>query len=75
MRKRQTPVLEAPALVQPAQLQLLAIPEVARILCIGRTKVYSLIKTDGLPTVKVGSATRVSVVALQRWIEQHERAS
>ena len=53
MRKRQTPVLEAPALVQPAQLQLLAIPEVARILCIGRTKVYSLIKTDGLPTVRV----------------------
>jgi excisionase family DNA binding protein len=73
MRKRlpQTP-LPAQAVVQP---QLLTIPEVCKILNIGRTKVYSLIKTDGLPVVRVGDVSRVSVASLQRWIEQRERAS
>lgn len=71
MRKRQTQ-----AAVQPVvPNQLLSIPEVAKVLNIGRTKVYDLIKTDGLPVVRLGNATRVSVISLHRWIEQHEQAS
>ena len=71
MRKRQ-----AQAALHPvAPLQLLTIPEVARVLNIGRTKVYGLIKKDGLPVVRVGEATRVSVTSLLRWIEQREHAS
>lgn len=61
--------------VELTQVQLLDIPEVARRLCIGRTTVYELIKTDGLPTVKIRGATRVSVGSLQRWIAQREQAS
>ncbi len=57
------------------QPQLLTIPEVCKILNVGRTKVYGLIKTDGLPVVRVGDVSRVSVASLQRWIEQHEQAS
>ncbi len=74
MRKRKTQTT-APA--QPATPpQLLSIPEVAKTLCIGRTKVYGLIKENGLPTVKVGSMMRVSVVDLQKWVEEHtQRAS
>lgn len=71
MRKRQTQAALRPVV----PLQLLTIPEVARVLNIGRTKVYGLIKTDGLPVVRVGEATRVSVTSLQRWIEQREHAS
>jgi excisionase family DNA binding protein len=71
VRKRQTQ-----AAVQPVvPNQLLSIPEVAKVLNIGRTKVYDLIKTDGLPVVRLGNATRVSVISLHRWIEQHEQAS
>jgi len=71
VRKRQTQ-----AAVQPVvPNQLLSIPEVAKVLNIGRTKVYDLIKTDGLPVVRLGNATRVSVTSLHRWIEQHEQAS
>jgi excisionase family DNA binding protein len=70
MRKRQTQTpLLAQAVMRP---QLLTIPEVARILNVGRTKVYGLIKTDGLPAVKVGDVTRVLVTSLQCWIEQRE---
>ncbi len=74
MRKRKTPAA-VPA--QPtAPPQLLSIPEVARSLSIGRTKVYSLIKDEGLPSVKVGSMMRVSVVDLQQWVQEHtQRAS
>jgi len=68
MRKRQTQA----ALNPVAPLQSLTIPEVARVLNIGRTKVYGLIKTDGLPVVRVGETTRVSVTSLLRWIEQRE---
>ena len=71
MRKRQIQ-----AAVQPVvPNQLLSIPEIARVLSIGRTKVYGLIKTDGLPVVRLGTATRVSLASLHRWIEQHEQAS
>jgi excisionase family DNA binding protein len=73
MRKRQT---AKPATLQPSlQPQLLSIPEVARALSIGQTKVYDLIKTDGLPTIKLGRMTRISVASLQQWIQQREQAS
>ena len=56
--------------VQPL---LLTIPEVAALLRLGRTKVYDLIANDGLPFVKLGTATRVSVISLQKWVEQREK--
>ncbi len=52
---------------------LLSIPEVAKILGLGRTKVYELIAREGLPVVRFGRAVRVSVISLQRWVEQREK--
>ena len=52
---------------------LLSIPEVAKMLGLGRTKVYQLIATEGLPVVRFGRAVRVSSASLQRWIEQREQ--
>ncbi len=73
MRKRKTSVAPAQPATPP---QLLSIPEVAKTLSIGRTKVYGLIREEGLPSVKVGSMMRVSVVDLQKWVEEHtQRAS
>ena len=69
MRKRQKP----PSPAQPTAIpQLLDINEVARALSIGRTKVYELIKRDGLQSVKLGHAARVSLASLKKWIEQRE---
>jgi excisionase family DNA binding protein len=69
MRKRKTTPATTP--VDPSQVQLLDIPEVARRLSIGRTTVYSLINQGGLPTVKIGSATRIPLVSLRDWIEKN----
>ncbi len=52
---------------------LLTIPQVANILCLGKTKVYELIATDGLPVHRFGRAIRVSSLALHQWLEQRER--
>jgi excisionase family DNA binding protein len=54
---------------------LLSVPEVARSLGLGRTKVYELIATEGLPVVRFGRAVRVSVISLHRWVEQREKQS
>ena len=65
MNKRKQRLGEVPMLV-------LTIPQVADALGIGRTKVYELIRRQGLPTVTIGNVKRVSMASLHRWIEQHE---
>ena len=53
---------------------LLTIPQVAKTLNLGRTKVYHLIATKQLPVMHFGRAVRVSSsVAAKRWIEQQEQ--
>ncbi len=55
---------------------LLTIAEVSTMLGVGRTKVYALIRQDGLPTVRLGSGIlRVSLTSLQKWIQQRENQS
>ncbi len=57
----------------PSPPLLLSVPEVAKTLGLGRTKVYELIAAEGLPVVRFGRAVRVSVASLQHWIEQREK--
>jgi excisionase family DNA binding protein len=58
-----------------AQPLLLNISQVAAALGLGRTKVYELITTEGLPVIHFGRAVRVSPAALQQWLEQREHQS
>jgi excisionase family DNA binding protein len=56
--------------------QLLFRPaEVARRLGIGRTKVYELMRSGELPSVKVGGARRVSATALADFVAELDIAS
>ena len=64
--------MESPEKVMPQRL-LLRIPEVAETLGIGRTKIYEIIATGELPTVRVGRAVRISVTTLQKWVEEREQ--
>ena len=52
---------------------VLSIPEVARSLGLGCTKIYELIAHEGLPTVTFGRARRVRLSSLQQWLEQREQ--
>ena len=64
--------LRSPQKGAPQRL-LLRIPEVAETLGIGRTKIYELIATGELPTIRVGRAVRISVSTLQKWVEAREQ--
>jgi excisionase family DNA binding protein len=54
---------------------LLSIPEVARSLRLGRTKVYELIDLEGLPVVRFGRAVRVCRSSLEQWVRQREQGT
>ena len=54
---------------------LLSIPEVAESLRLSRAKVYRLIYYEGLPVVHFGRSARVSVIALQQWLERREKGA
>jgi excisionase family DNA binding protein len=54
---------------------LLNIPEVAESLRLSRAKVYRLIYYEGLPVVHFGRSVRVSVIALQEWLEQRAKSA
>jgi excisionase family DNA binding protein len=52
---------------------LLTIPAVAKMLCVSRPTVYTLIDTEGLPIIKFGRCVRISPISLQKWLAQHEQ--
>ena len=58
--------------VQPL---LLNIPEVCESLRLSRAMVYRLIDFEDLPVVHFGRAVRVSVIALQEWVERREKGA
>ena len=53
----------------------LDIPGVCESLRLSRAKVYRLIYYEGLPVVHFGRAVRVSVTALEEWIERREKGA
>ena len=54
---------------------LLTIPEACKSLRLSRSKVYDLIDFEGLPVVRFGRSVRVSVKALEQWIERREQGA
>ena len=52
---------------------LVTIPEAAGMLRVGRSKVYELIATEGLPKVKFGTAVRIPVKELEEWLAAWRR--
>ena len=54
---------------------LLSIPEVAESLRLSRAKVYRLIYYEGLPVVHFGRSVRVSVIALEHWLDERAKSA
>jgi excisionase family DNA binding protein len=49
---------------------LLKAPEVAKLLGLGRSKVFAMIAAGELPFIRVGRSVRVPREALERWIRE-----
>lgn len=54
---------------------LLTVPQTAKALGLGCTKVYHLIYYEGLPVQRFGRAVRVPVTALEQWLEQRSKSA
>jgi len=52
------------------QQRLLRALEVAAILGLSRSKVFQLIASNDIPSVRIGRAVRVPSAGLRRWIEE-----
>ena len=72
MGKEQGRSMSGQVMVQPL---LLRIPEVAESLRLSRAEVYKLISVEGLPVVRFGRAVRVSVIALNGWLQEREKSA
>ncbi|MFN8560023.1 MAG: helix-turn-helix domain-containing protein [Dehalococcoidia bacterium] len=55
-----------------AESMLLTVKDVQEATCLGRTKVYELIREGELPVVRIGRAVRIHRQSLERWITQRE---
>lgn len=42
----------------------------ARALAISRTRIYELLASGAIPSIKLGTSRRIPVEALKRWVEQ-----
>lgn len=58
-----------------SDMQLLTVPEAAKVLRIGRNLAYELIARGELPSVRLGRAIRVPRSALERWLEREASAT
>jgi len=54
---------------QPEDRLLLNATEVARLLGLGRSTIFSLLAAGELPAIRIGRSVRVPRAALERWIE------
>jgi excisionase family DNA binding protein len=69
-RKKMEAVLtEVPELVGKRNLK---IPEAATYLGLGRSKIYELISSGRLKSVKLDNARRIPVWAVQEFLAQHD---
>ncbi len=55
--------------------RLLTAPEVQEILGVGKSTLYSLLKSkkDPIPSIKIGNSRRYKLDKLLWWIEKHEQ--
>ena len=47
---------------------LYTVPEAAAQLGLGRSKLYELLNSGALPTVRIGRAVRIPAAALEEWV-------
>ena len=56
--------------ISPVRRKLYRVEEVAEVLNVGRTKVFDLIRSGQLASVKVGGSRRVTEQAIDHYIER-----
>lgn len=56
---------------QPVEPICVRVNDAARMIGVGRTKLYELISSGELETIKIGKATRITTASLHQLVERH----
>tara|TARA_B100001057_G_C22459220_1_gene798184 strand:+ start:444 stop:638 length:195 start_codon:yes stop_codon:yes gene_type:complete len=56
---------------RPVEPICVRVNDAARMIGVGRTKLYELISSGELETIKIGKATRVTTASLHKLVERH----
>lgn len=56
---------------QPVEPICVRVNDAARMIGVGRTKLYELISSGELETVKIGKATRITTASLRKLVDRH----
>lgn len=56
---------------QPVEPLCVRVNDAARMIGVGRTKLYELISIGELETIKIGKATRITTASLHKLVERH----
>jgi excisionase family DNA binding protein len=54
---------------------LLKVEAAARLLSLGRTKMYELIAAGDVPVIRLGRSVRVPTASLRQWVEDRSKQS
>lgn len=68
--ERSPKALKASAMALPIEPLTVRIPVAVQLTRIGRSKLYELIKSGDLETVKIGTATLVTMASLRRLVDR-----
>jgi excisionase family DNA binding protein len=49
---------------------LVRVNEAARLLGLGRSTIYQLVESGELPSVRIGTARRIPLAALEQWVNE-----
>jgi excisionase family DNA binding protein len=52
---------------------LYTVADIQEICSLGRTKVYELLRTHELPSIRVGRVLRIPAKSLEEWIEKQQK--
>jgi excisionase family DNA binding protein len=76
MESESAPTTEETSTPSPLGRRLaVRVPEAARLLDIGRSKCYDLVRRGELPAIRVGKTVRIPLGALQEWVERKALAT
>ena len=56
---------------QPVEPLCVRVSDAAHMIGVGRTKLYELISSGELETIKIGKATRITTASLHKLVERH----
>ncbi len=51
---------------------LLKVMEAGEMLGIGRSRMYEMVDTKELPSIRIGKSIRIPVKALNQWVEERQ---